>query len=178
MALATGIAPPQAILEAVYRQTEGNPLFMTEVVRLLVQEDILTQEGMSKFHIFSGTTRGTVPQGSVQDMRVRIPDGVREMIGRRLNRLSEQCNQTLTIAAVMGREFRLEELACLIDDVPQEGMRALLEEAEQERIIEGLPGVLGHYQFSHALIRETLYDELTTARQMRLHAHIARALEH
>ncbi len=177
MALATGIAPPQALLEAVYRQTEGNPLFMTEVVRLLVQEGILTQEGISKFPMLSGATRGTVPQGSVQDVRVRIPDGVREVIGRRLNRLSEQCNQTLTIAAVMGREFRLEELACLVDDVPQEDVLALLEEAEQERIIEGLPGALGHYQFSHALIRETLYDELTTARQMRLHAHIARALE-
>ena len=113
----------------------------------------------------------------MQDVRVRIPDGVREVIGRRLNRLSEQCNQTLTIAAVMGREFRLEELACLVDDLPQEDVLALLEEAEQERIIEGLPGVLGHYQFSHALIRETLYDELTAVRQMRLHGHIARALE-
>ena len=177
MALATGIAPPQALLEAVYRQTEGNPLFMTEVVRLLVQEGILTQEGISQFPMLSGATRGTVPQGSVQDLHVRIPDGVREVIGRRLNRLSEQCNQTLTIAAVMGREFRLEELVCLVDDVPQEDVLAILEEAEQERIIEGLPGVLGHYQFSHALIRETLYDELTTARQMRLHAHIASALE-
>jgi predicted ATPase len=177
MALATGIAPPQAVLGAVYRQTEGNPLFMTEVVRLLVQEGVLTQAGISKFHMLSGATRGTVPPGSEQDVRVRIPDGVREVIGRRLNRLSEQCIQTLTIAAAMGREFRLEELACLVDDLPQEDVLAILEEAEQVRIIEGLPGALGHYQFSHALIRETLYDELTAARQMRLHAQIARALE-
>jgi predicted ATPase len=177
MALATGIAPPQAILEAVYRQTEGNPLFITEVVRLLVQEGVLTQAGISKFHMLSRATRGTVPPGSEQDVRVRIPDGVREVIGRRLSRLSEQCIQTLTIAAVLGREFRLEELACLVDDVPQEDVLAILEEAEQARIIEGLPGALGLYQFSHALIRETLYDELTTARQMRLHAQIARALE-
>jgi predicted ATPase/DNA-binding CsgD family transcriptional regulator len=177
MALATGIAPPQAILEAVYRQTEGNPLFITEVVRLLVQEGIFTQEGISKFHMLSGATRGTVPPSSEQDVRVRIPDGVREVIGRRLNRLSERCIQTLTIAAVVGREFRLEELACLVSDSPQEDVLAILEEAEQARIIEGLPGALGHYQFSHALIRETLYDELTAARQMRLHAHIARALE-
>ena len=177
MALATGIAPPQALLEAVYRQTEGNPLFMTEVVRLLEQEGILTQEGISKFSVLSGATRGPVPQGAVPDVRVRVPDGIREVIGRRLNRLSEPCNQTLTIAAVMGREFRLEELACLIDDLPQADVLALLEEAEQERLIEGLPRALGHYQFSHALIRETLYDELTTARQMRLHVHIARALE-
>jgi DNA-binding NarL/FixJ family response regulator len=177
MALATGIVPPQAILEAVYRQTEGNPLFMTEVVRLLVQEGVLTQEGVSRFHRLSVATCGIGPQGSGQDVRVKIPDGVREVIGRRLNRLSEQCSQTLTIAAVMGREFRLEELACLVDDLPQEDLLALLEEAEQARLIEGLPGALGHYQFSHALIRETLYDELTAARQMRLHAQIARALE-
>jgi DNA-binding CsgD family transcriptional regulator/tetratricopeptide (TPR) repeat protein len=177
MALATGIAPPQAILEAVYRQTEGNPLFITEVVRLLVQEGILTHEGISKFHMLSGATRGPVLPESEQDVRVRIPDGVREVIGRRLNRLSERCIQTLTIAAVLGREFRLEELVCLVDDLPQEDVLAILEEAEQARIIEGLPGALGHCQFSHALIRETLYDELTAARQMRLHAQIARALE-
>jgi predicted ATPase/DNA-binding CsgD family transcriptional regulator len=177
MALATGIAPPQAILEAVYRQTEGNPLFITEVVRLLVQEGVLTQAGLRKFHMLSGATGGTVLPESEQDVRVRIPDGVREVIGRRLNRLSEQCIQTLTIAAVLGREFRLEELACLTDDLPQEDVLVILEEAEQARIIEGLPDALGHYQFSHALIRETLYDELTSARQMRLHAHIARALE-
>jgi DNA-binding NarL/FixJ family response regulator len=166
--LATDLAPPQPIVEAVYRQTEGNPLFMTEVVRLLVQEGVLTPEGLQQFHM---------PPDAVWDLSLRIPDGVREVIGNRLNRLSAQCNRILTMAAVIGREFKLEELLCLIDDLTQEYVLESLEEAEQERSIEGLPGAVGHYQFTHALIREALYDELTVARQMRLHAQVARALE-
>jgi DNA-binding CsgD family transcriptional regulator len=175
--LTTGIIPPQTILEAVSRQTEGNPLFMTEVVRLLMQEGVLTEEGLRTFHAFPGAIRSKVPQGTVPGLSLRIPDGIREVIGNRLNRLSAQCNRTLTIAAVVGREFKLEELLCLTDDLTPERVLETLEEAEQERIIEGLPGAVGHYQFAHALIRETLYDELTAARQMQLHGQVARALE-
>ena len=65
----------------------------------------------------------------------------------------------------------------MTDDLTQERVLESLEEAEQERIIEGLPGAVGHYQFTHALIRETLYDELTAVRQMQMHAHVARVLE-
>ena len=76
--------------EAVHTQTEGNPLCVTEVVRLLVQEGELTQDA-----------------GTRDFWTVRIPEGVREVIGRRLNRLSQRCNETLTIASVIGQEFEL-----------------------------------------------------------------------
>ena len=175
--LTTGITPPQTVLEAVSRQTEGNPLFMTEVVRLLVREGVLTEEGLSAFRAPSGALRSELAQGTVPGLSLRIPDGIREVIGNRLNRLSTPCNRTLTIAAVVGREFKLEELLCLTDDLTPERVLETLEEAEQERIIEALPGAVGRYQFTHALIRETLYDELTVARQIRLHAKVARALE-
>ena len=85
--VATGIAPPEGLVTAVYTQTEGNPLFVTEIVRLLVQEGDLTAD------------RST---GS-DSWTVRIPEGVREVIGRRLNRLSERCNETLTVASILGR---------------------------------------------------------------------------
>src|SRR5205807_903419 len=81
-----GIAPPEALVAAVYRHTEGNPLFVTEVVRLLVQEGALAPERL--------TTR--------EHWSVRIPDGVREVIGKRLERLSERCQETLRMAAVLG----------------------------------------------------------------------------
>jgi len=66
--LVSGVIPPQGMVEAVHRQTEGNPLFVTEVVRLLVQEGELTQES-----------------GARDSWNVRIPEGVREVIGRRLD---------------------------------------------------------------------------------------------
>ena len=99
--LAAGISPPDNLVAAVYQQTEGNPLFVTEVVRLLEQEGLLAQDTGLEF----------------QSWNVRIPEGVREVIGRRLDRLSERCNQALTIAFVIGREFSLEQLAPLLDDM-------------------------------------------------------------
>jgi tetratricopeptide (TPR) repeat protein len=171
--LVSGLAPPRGLVEAVYRQTEGNPLFVTEVVRFLVQEGQLTTgqpQGVAP-------TVGAVPRGRPDSWSVRIPEGVREVIGRRLDRLSERCNQTLTIASVIGREFTLEQLKPLIEDMTEDRLLEVLEEALAARVIEELPRAVGRYQFTHALIQETLLEELTLTRRVRLHARIAEALE-
>jgi len=165
--LVSGTAPPRGMVEAVHRQTEGNPLFVTEVVRLLVQEGIV------------GASRrvGTEPLRDSDTWSVRIPEGVREVIGRRLDRLSEHCNETLTIAAVIGREFTLEQVRPLIEGMTEDRLLEVLEEALAARVIEELPQAVGRYQFTHALIQETLAGELSTTRKVRLHARIAEALE-
>ena len=155
--VAAGVDPPTGLAEAVHTQTEGNPLFVTEVVRLLVQEGELSQES-----------------GARDSWTVRIPEGVREVIGRRLNRLSQRCNETLTIASVIGREFELRHLTPLVEDISED---RLLEEALAARVIEELPQALGRYQLTHALIQETLSEELTLTRRVRLHARIAETLE-
>ncbi|MCI0782372.1 MAG: AAA family ATPase, partial [Chloroflexi bacterium] len=159
--LVSGIAPPSGMVEAVHRQTEGNPLFVTEVVRLLVQEGELTHEKI----------------GQRDSWSVRIPEGVREVIGRRLDRLSERCNETLTIASVIGREFTLSHILPLTDDLTEDRLLEVLEEALAARVIEELPSSVGRYQFTHAMIQETLSEELSTTRKVRLHARIAEALE-
>jgi predicted ATPase len=120
--LVAGIMPPAGLTEAVYRQTEGNPLFVTEVVRLLVQEGALAA-GQPHWAAPTGSGHppvGAVPRGRPDSWTVRIPEGVKEVIGRRLNRLSQRCNQTLTIAAVVGREFTLEQLKPLIEDMTED----------------------------------------------------------
>ena len=82
---------------------------------------------------------------------VRIPEGVREVIGRRLNRLSQRCNETLTTASVIGREFELRQLAPLVEDMSEDRLLEVLEEALASRVIEELPRSVGRYQFTHAL---------------------------
>jgi DNA-binding CsgD family transcriptional regulator len=158
---ATGIPPASGLVRAVYAQTEGNPFFIIEVVRWLAQEGELT----------SG------PGNQRESWSVRIPEGVREVIGRRLNRLSQQCNEALTIASVIGREFNLEQLGRLIEGLPEERLLESLEEALTARIIEEMPRLPGRYQFTHALTQQTLLEELSTTRRVRLHARIAEALE-
>ncbi|HEY5638927.1 MAG TPA: protein kinase, partial [Dehalococcoidia bacterium] len=162
--ITSGAKPPQALVEAVYRETEGNPFFVNEVVRLLVTDGRLEK-----------------PE-EVTSWSVTIPQGVREVVGRRLDHLSEECNRALTIGAVIGREFGLqtvEQVLAQADEGRMTGDRLLevLEEAVGARVVAEVPNVVDHYSFSHALIRETLYEELSTARRVRVHRQIGEVLE-
>ena len=156
--MTTGIAPLEKLVRTVYQQTEGNPFFLSEIVRLLVVEGQLE-------HPHSRTSTST-----------RIPEGVREVIGRRLDRLSAECNRILTIACVVGREFNIDALEPL-SDISTDQVLELLDEATAARVINEVPQVMGQYSFVHALIRETLYDEISVTRRVRLHRRIGEVLE-
>jgi DNA-binding CsgD family transcriptional regulator/tetratricopeptide (TPR) repeat protein len=164
-----GRPPAPELVAALNTQTEGNPLFLTEIVRFLVQEGALTPE-LVPLHTAPGESVG-------HGVRVHIPEGIRDVIGQRLNRLSPGCNQILSLAAVIGREFNLEEVSAALDVQPEERVLDMLEEAVAARVIEEVPQAMSRYQFTHALIRETLYDELTTARRVRIHRRIGKAME-
>jgi DNA-binding SARP family transcriptional activator len=151
---------PPELAQAVHERTEGNPLFVTEVVRLLIHERSLVDGPVS---------------GS--DWSVRVPESVRDVIRRRLDRLSPQCNEVLRLAAVAGREFGLEQLQALVGDTSVDELLALIDEASAADAVEEVPEVIERYRFRHRLIQETLLDELGTTRRVRLHARIAEALE-
>lgn len=165
MTLAAGGATvPLALAEAVHRQTEGNPLFISEMTRLLIQEQVLADG-----------PRAAASMLAVNGPR-RIPEGVREVIGQRLNRLSPLTNQVLACASVIGRTFDVGLLVRTIDDVEEDACIGALEEALQSRVIEALDEP-GRYHFGHALFRETLYDEIPPPRRSRLHLKVGRAIE-
>ncbi|PKB64319.1 MAG: hypothetical protein BZY80_03250 [SAR202 cluster bacterium Io17-Chloro-G2] len=168
--MTSGNNAPRGLVEAVHTQTEGNPLFVTEVVRLLVQEGELGADP-------SSAAGGSGRTGEAESWTIRIPEGVREVIGRRLNRLSQRCNETLTVASILGREFTLAQLRPLVEEVTEDRLVEILEEALASRVIEELPQSVGRYQFTHALIQETLTAELSLTRRVRLHSRIALALE-
>ena len=159
--MTSGNGAPRGLVEAVHSQTEGNPLFVTEVVRLLVQEGELSADKVRE----------------TDSWTIRIPEGVREVIGRRLNRLSQRCNEALTVASILGREFTMAQLRPLVEEVTEDRLFEVLEEALAARVIEELPQIVGRYQFTHALIQETLSSELSLTRRVRLHAQIAETLE-
>jgi tetratricopeptide (TPR) repeat protein len=152
--LSTGTEPAAWLVEAIHSETEGNPLFMAEVVRLLAGEAEVAEP----------------------DAQLHIPASVRAVIGRRVGRLSESCRDLLVSASVMGREFGLDALAQL-SGLPSRELLDVLDEAMAERVVGDVPASPGRLRFGHALIRDTLYEGLTPARRMRLHHEAAAALE-
>lgn len=156
--ITAGMEPPPALVEKIYRETEGNPFFVAEVVRLLAGE---------------GALASSPDAGS---WSLTIPQGVREVVGRRLDALSRDCNELLTVASVIGRDFALNVLD-EVSDLPGDRLLEVLEEAMASRLISEVPSSIGRFRFSHALIRETLYEELSTARRVRLHRRVGETLE-
>jgi DNA-binding SARP family transcriptional activator len=154
MERSTGTPPRPGMAEAIHAETEGNALFVSETVQLLAAE-------------------GRVDVAGAQ---LVIPPGVRAVIGRRVARLSDRCGAMLVTASVMGREFGLEALTEL-SPLSVGELLEVLNEAMAERVLDDVPRAPGRVRFSHVLIRDTLYDELTAARRMQLHREAAEALE-
>jgi DNA-binding CsgD family transcriptional regulator/tetratricopeptide (TPR) repeat protein len=144
----------ESAIKLIYQQTDGNPLFAIELIKVLIDES-------------AGAGISTMP--------ARIPAGVRETIGRRLSRLSDRCNELLCVAAVHGRHFAAREIAAAMNEDAQ-SVLTILEPAVQAGIAQSNPDAPGSYQFTHAVIRETIYEDLPTVERLRLHARIGDAL--
>jgi ATP/maltotriose-dependent transcriptional regulator MalT len=157
--MTAGMRPSPQLVETIHAHTEGNPFFLKEMTRLLSERGELRAAGIGE------------PEG------IRIPQGVREVIGQRLNRLSESCHQTLTIASIIGREFDFRLLRTLSDETTDEQLLGVIDEALAAHLVEELPGGRERYRFSHALIQQTLAEGLSSSRKVRWHARIGEALE-
>ena len=157
-----GRRTPSWLIPFVLQSTEGNPLFITEVLRHLEDSGDLARLDDAE------------APASLADFG--LPEGIRELIGRRLDRLSQRARTLLTIAAVVGREFSLSVVEGLTE-LPEDAVLDTMDEALAARIITEEPGVPGSFSFAHTLLRETLYTGITAARRVRLHYRIAVALE-
>jgi tetratricopeptide (TPR) repeat protein len=150
--------PHDHLVAAVWRATNGNPLFVGEAVRLLSAEGRL---------------------GDVKDLtslRVAVPAGVRAVIARRIGHLSESTGRALRLGAALGPEFKLEVLR-RTGDYDGDEILDRVDEAVAAGLLLPVAGVLGRFRFSHDLVRETLYGELSPGRRARLHRRIAGVLE-
>jgi len=156
---------PWGLAEAVHRQTEGNPLFVQEVVRYVAEEGYITRKEEQW-----RPTRDT-------PLEMSIPEGLRDVIGRRLSLLSPECNQLLAVSSVIGREFALDTLKAVTGINEDVFMNALKEAVRLSVLEERSQRGLVRYRFTHAFFRQTLYEEIIAPRRIRLHQQVARALE-
>jgi class 3 adenylate cyclase len=150
-----------ALARAIHEETEGNPFFVREVLRHLAETGAIERrEGR-------WATRLPVDE-------LGIPEGVRDVVGRRLSRLSGDTNQVLRVAAVVGAEFEWRVVQSA-GGVADEALLATVEEAIGARLVTEASA--HRYRFSHALLRATLYESLTAARKAALHRKVAGAIE-
>jgi AAA ATPase domain len=154
----TGGTAQESLARTMRDETEGNPLFVQEVIRWLLGEGRLAQ---------AVTEQGTA---------IVIPRSVREVIHQRLKPLSESSRNLLSLAAVLGREFSVNALSRLAERSVYDVIE-VLDEPLAARVISDTPGVTGRLRFAHVLIRESLYDEIGRAQRIQLHHLAGRALE-
>jgi eukaryotic-like serine/threonine-protein kinase len=150
-----------AVVDAIQEESDGNPYFIEETVRHLIDSGAIRQSD----------GRWTTDARDIRELG--IPHGVRAAVAGRLSRLSDDSRELLQTAAAIGQEFRLETLATVT------GLRR---PAVVERLQEAVDGAViratgDRYAFAHSTTRESLYEDLQPARRMQLHQKIGESLE-
>ncbi len=155
--------PGLELARSIHNETQGNPFFAGEVLRHLAESGAIVER--------DGRWTSDL---TLDD--VGIPEGIREVVSRRLTRLSDNANQALALASVIGADFDLSTIEAAGGPSGDQLFDAL-DEAVQAAIIREVPNSVGRYTFRHALVRSTLYDELTTNRRVRMHWRVGEAIE-
>src|SRR5207245_33632 len=155
-------APPP-LPRVVMDSTDGNPFFATEVLLHLKETGAIAR-------------LGGITGRSVEAADLGLSEGIKEVLGRRLSRLSDACNRALGVASIIGREFDAALLEA-VAELPDIELVGALEEATRAQLVSESKEAGGRFEFRHALIRETLYSELSSPRRVRLHRRVADAIE-
>jgi len=154
-----GVSPARAFAHALYEETEGNPFFVEEIIRHLIE---------------AGVQVGSASASELQ--RFGLPEGVKQVIAFRLGRLEAPAAELLRVAAVIGRDVDAALLESVVVLGEEEFLAALDEALGAELLVES-DEKPGSYQFSHALIRETLYESMSAPRRARIHKRVGDAIE-
>jgi len=160
----SGRQAPESLVSLIFDESQGYPFFVEEVYRHLIEE--------GKVFDASGQFRS-----DIKIEEIDVPENVRLIIGRRLERLDENETRVLAAAAVIGRSFSFQLLSA-ISQIDVDELFTVIEKAQEMGII--IPSSEGPEQpftFAHELVRQTLLAGISAPRQQRLHAVVAEAIE-
>jgi class 3 adenylate cyclase/tetratricopeptide (TPR) repeat protein len=153
------------LARALHRETDGNPFFVSEVLRHLAETGAITHDAVTGRWVATATLEA-----------MALPASVRTIIGARVGRLGPDAERVLSLAAVIGRDFDLDVLAAAAA-MAHDDVLDILDAAAAATLVRELTDTPGHYTFAHALIQHTLYEDLGATRRARAHRRVAEALE-
>ena len=151
----------EAFVRGLRMQTEGNPFFIEEALRSLVESHAVK----------SGSAAGEQAL-----LSMGVPESVADVILRRLGRVSELTRDALTAAAVIGREFDIKLLQALLA-TPADRVIDAMEEGMAAGLVGEIPDAFDRFTFCHALVRDAIYDRISRSRLLRLHLRVAEMLD-
>jgi class 3 adenylate cyclase/tetratricopeptide (TPR) repeat protein len=153
-----------ALAEEITRESAGNPFFAVELLRHLAESEAIAQDDDGYWRLVGELTE------------LGMPQSVREVIGRRVERLGAEVRTALSVAAVIGHEFDLSLLLAVVE-LSEARLLDLLYEAVAASLLSESPERAERFVFTHALVEHALYEDLGRARCALLHRRIAQALE-
>ena len=161
-------APPARLVGFLTAQSEGNPFFIAEYLRLLVSDGVLRRSG-GKWQIpdSAAALRG-------ENAGLAVPRSLQAIVTRRLANLDSASLAVIEAAAEIGREVDLHLLAAVIERRPDQ-LAAVLREAKNRQVVE--QSEERRYRFAHDKLRESAYAQITPARRQDLHRRTALAIE-
>ncbi len=145
---------------AIHHETEGNPFFIEEVVKSLIEQGQIFREG------------GAWQRGEIEELA--IPQSIKDAVGRRLNGVRPETTEVLQTAAALGKSFSFDELAA-VSAADEDALLDALDEAAAAQLVNAESGET--FVFTHDKIREVLYEELNPIRRRRLHQRVGEGLE-
>jgi class 3 adenylate cyclase len=157
-------ATGRALAREIAAETDGNPFFVGEMLRHLTESGALARTVDGRWELRQ------------RPDELGLPQSVREVVERRVERLGDACRQVLMSAAVIGRDFDLDLLGCIVPE-DDDTLIDLLGAAVDASLVHERSERAGSFSFEHNLINHTLYDSLGPTRRSRLHRRVAEALE-
>lgn len=154
----------RALAGQVARETSGNPFFAGEMLRHLTESGAIVRQEDGRWRL-AGDLAG-----------LGLPQSVREVIGRRVDRLGQEARMALSAAAVIGRDFDLDVLL-VVGGLEEARLLDVLDRAVASSLLRERSGRAGRFTFTHALVEHTLYEDLGATRRAVLHRQVAQALE-
>jgi len=154
---------PKEFCELVYEKTRGNPFFVEEVMKSLMEEEVIfREEGKWKISEVS---------------RIEFPETVKGVIKNRIGRLDDECQNVLTLASFVGKDCTFEAL-CGVTGVEEDKLLGMMEKMLRtglikEKVVRGEDV----YSFADIIVRDVVHEEVSRLRHKKLHGVVGCALE-